>query len=211
MKNLTENISGYAEGSGFGQALEYPGALGPVDAETVQGKDRLNAQTPEGLHRINTFIDGFFKKVTLNPQYEVAQLKSRLNHINFDFEFDSQKPLDPINHFVVTTGTEVFGVTPTTDLSVGFDSGEDLPKYDLEIRVMPVNGGFKLEGKMTQGSTPMGMQEESVDINIVKRNKRIALVREMLEKNKAEQVRYSGLSRPSYESSKPMPKNKNKK
>jgi hypothetical protein len=76
---------------------------------------------------------------------------------------------------------------------------------------MPVNGGFKLEGKMTQGSTPMGMQEESVDINIVKRNKRIALVREMLEKNKAEQVRYSGLSRSSYKSSKPMPKNKNKK
>lgn len=203
MKNLTENISGYADGYGFGQAPEYSGALSPIDAETVQGKDRLNCETPEGLHRINTFINAFFKKPTLNPQYEVSQLRSRFNHMNLDFMFDSSKPLDPINYFTVNRG-EVFGATPTTDLSVGFDSGEDMPSYDLEIRVMPVDGGFKLEGKMTKGSYSIGMQEESVNMDIVKRNKRIAFVREMLEKTKAEEVRYSGLKRQQLE--KPLEK-----
>lgn len=205
MKNLTENIGGYADGFGFGQAPEYYGALGPVDAETVQGKDRLNCETPEGLHRINTFINLFFKKTTLNPQYEVTQLKSRLNHLNLDFEFDAKKPLDPINHFTVNRG-DVFGVTPTTDLSVGFDTGEDLPTYDLEIRVMPVDGGFKLEGKMSKGSYPLGMQEESVNMDNIKRNKRIAFVREMLEKTKAEEIKYSGLKKPNIEVKTSKPK-----
>ena len=171
MKNLNENL--YADG--YGHAPEYAGVFSPIDAETVQGKDRLNCKTPEGLQRINSYINYFFRKPTLNPQSDVAELKSRLNHMNLDFNFDNTKPLDPINYFVVSHG-DVFGATPQTDLMVDFDRGEDLPKYNLEIRVIKTENGFKLEGKMTSA---YGDMEESVH-NKTKRNKRIKLVKEAM-------------------------------
>lgn len=151
MKNLKESYStGYPTSIGNSQSQEYQGALGPIDAETVQGKDRLNAKTSEGLHRINVFISQFFKRTSLNPQNDIAQLRVRLNHLRLDFPFTNLQPVEAVNNFVVTEGgQDTFGVTLTTDLSKGFDRGDDLPKYNLEIRVIKVDGGFKLEGKMT--------------------------------------------------------------
>lgn len=171
MKNLNENL--YADG--YGQAAEYTGVFSPIDAETVQGRDRMNPKAPEGLQRINSYINYFFRKPTLNPQSDVAELKSRLNHMNLDFKFDNTKPLDPVNSFVVSHG-DVFGATPQTDLMVDFDRGHDLPKYNLEIRVLKLENGFKLEGKMTPGYD--GMEEAYT--NKMKRNKRIELVKEAM-------------------------------
>ncbi len=179
MKNLNENL--YADG--YGHAPEYAGVFSPIDAETVQGKDRLNFKTPEGLQRINSYINHFFRKPTLNPQSDVAELKSRLNHMNLDFKFDNTKPLDPVNHFVVSHG-DVFGATPQTDLMVDFDRGHDLPKYNLEIRVIKTENGFKLEGIMTPGYDGM---EESVH-DKMKRNKRIKLVKEAMNATKLKKI-----------------------
>ncbi len=179
MKNLNENL--YADG--YGQAAEYSGVFSPIDAETVQGRDRMNPKVPEGLQRINSYINYFFRKPTLNPQSDVAELKSRLNHMNLDFKFDNTKPLDPINNFIVSHG-DVFGATPETDLMVDFDRGQDLPKYNLEIRVLKLDNGFKLEGKMTEGYSGM---EESVH-DKMKRNKRIKLVKEAMNAAKLKKV-----------------------
>lgn len=151
MKKLYEFSTGYPSAINNSQSQEYGGALGPVDAETVQGQDRLNPKTPEGLHRINNFISHFFKRTTLNPQNEIAQLRARLNHLTLDFPFNNIQPVDAINNYPVTFGGSAFGVTPTTDLTQGFDTGADLPKYNLEIRVIKTDGGFKLEGKLTPG------------------------------------------------------------
>jgi len=153
MKNLNEFSTGYPSAIGNAQSQEYQGALGPIDAETVQGQDRLNPKTPEGLHRINNFIAHFFKRITLNPQNEIAQLRARLNHLTLDFPFTNVQPVEAINNYPVTFGGAAFGVTPTTDLSKGFDTGADLPKYNLEVRVIKTEGGFKLEGKLTPGDS----------------------------------------------------------
>lgn len=182
MKKINENLSAYATGN-YSQAPEYTGALFPIDAETVQGKDRLNCETPEGLHRINNFINASFKRETLNPQYEVAILKSKLNHINLDFTFDNTKPLDPINNFEVSRG-DVFGVTPQTDLSKGFDRGDDLSKYNLEIRVLKTENGFRLEGKMTPNYVKEVYEK-------IKRNKRISLVKEMMDNKRRRSSEYT--------------------
>lgn len=152
MKQLNEFNTGYPGAITNAQSQEYQGAVGPIDAETVQGNDRLNPKTPEGLHRINNFISHFFKRTTLNPQNEIAQLRVRLNHLTLDFPFDNAKPVEAVNNYKVTFGGSAFGVTPTTDLSKGFDTGEDVPQYNLQIRVIKLDGGFKLEGKMTAGN-----------------------------------------------------------
>jgi hypothetical protein len=152
MKPLNEFNTGYPGVISNAQSQEYQGALGPVDAETVQGNDRLNPKTPEGLHRINNFINHFFKRTTLNPQSDIAQLRVRLNHLTLDFPFDNAKPVEAVNNYVVTFGGSAFGATPTTDLSKGFDTGSDLARYNLQVRVIKTDGGFKLEGKLTAGN-----------------------------------------------------------
>jgi len=193
MKNLNEFTTGYPVSYANSQSQEYQGVLGPVDAETVQGNDRFNPKTPEGLHRLNAFINHFFRRTTLNPHYDLTHLKSRLNHLNLDFKIDVTKPLNPgMNTFKVTKG-EVFGVTPTTDLSQGFDKGSDLPEYLLDVNVLKTEDGFKLEGKLRphDGMTETPVMEEGFKQMMKdkeKRNKRIKLVKELWNKRVNEQV-----------------------
>lgn len=154
-------------------------AFWPADAEAVSGKDRLNPETTEGLHRLNVFLNHFFSKATQNPQYEVAQLKARLNHLRLDFKFDNTKPLNPVENYKITRG-EVFGTTPTTDLSKGFDRGSDIGLYNLEIRTVKTEDGFKMEGKLSHPDAA-----EPVSESVVKRNKRINTIREAMENARA--------------------------
>ena len=174
MKQLNEFSTGYPSSYTNSQSQEYGGVFGPVDAEVVQGKDRLNAKTAEGLHRINVFLAHFFRRTSLNPQNDVAQLKARLNHLNLDFDFDNTKPIEPINNYIVTEGGNAFGVTPTTDLSKGFDTGSDLPQYNLEVRVSKTDTGYKLEAKMS----PLNQVAENLHMNS-KRDQRIAFIKEV--------------------------------
>jgi hypothetical protein len=176
MKNLNEFNAAYPSVIGNAQSQEYQGALGPVDAETVQGNDRLNPKTPEGLHRINNFISHFFRRITLNPQNDVAQLRVRLNHLTLDFPFDNTKPIEAVNEYPVTFGGSAFGVTPTTDLALGFDNGADLPRYNLEIRSIKTDSGFKLEGKLT----PENQIAESI-ISNARRESRINKMKKIVE------------------------------
>lgn len=173
MKNLNEFNSAYPNSISNSQSQEYNGVFAPYDAETVQGKDRLNPKDSEGLHRINAFIKYFFRRTTANPQYEVAQLKVRLNHMNLDFPQPTK--LDDNQDIEVTTGTETFGVTPTTDLSKGFYKGEDLPKYNLNLKVNKTDAGYKIDAKLT----PKGEVAESI-IYKNDRTKRINTIKEMM-------------------------------
>lgn len=188
MKNLNEFSTGYPSVIGNAQSQEYQGALGPIDAETVQGNDRLNPKTPEGLHRINNFISHFFRRTTLNPQNDIAQLRARLNHLTLDFPFDNTKPVEAVNTYPVTFGGSAFGVTPTTDLSKGFDNGADLPVYTLEIRSIKTDGGFKLEGKMTAGNDiAEGMLNGAKRASRINRMKKI--VEQRNESNRADKLK----------------------
>lgn len=149
MKLLNEYNSGYPQSINNSQAQQYSGVFGPFDAETVQSNDRFKLQTSNGLQRLNAFLKYFFKRPTLDPKQEIAQLKVRLNHMNLDFPFDNSTKVDDVNDFIVTTGGSAFGVTPTTDLSKGFDSGADLARYNLQISVNKIDGGFKMDAKIT--------------------------------------------------------------
>ena len=185
MKNLNEYRTGYNTTIGNSQSQEYRGVFGPMDAETVQGKDRFNLKTSEGLHRLNSFLSHFFRRATLNPHNELAQLKVRLNHMNLDFPIDNTKPLDSgETQFTVTTGSNVFGTTPTTDLSKGFDTGTDLPKYTLTISVSKEDEGFRMEGKLSPHNE---VTEEMIRKN--NRNKRINLIKKLKEEHEVSKAK----------------------
>jgi len=159
---------------------EYKSIFSPFDAETVQGKMRLNPQTSEGLHRINAMINHWLGcRGTLNPHNAVVELRYKLNHLNLDFPIGTHTPIENTNTFEVTHGM-VFGVTPQTDLSQGFDTGSDLPKYNLTINVGRDEHGFKLSGKLE----PKDSQISEAVEHKIKSKKRINTIKEMLKNKK---------------------------
>ena len=175
MKNLKETSSSYPRSITNSQTQEIPGVFSPYDAETVQGNNRMNPLDPEGLHRVNAFIQHFFKRITANPQHDIYQLKVRLNHMNLDFNVDplAAKKTD-FDVDVYWGGQTVFGTTPTHDLSTGFYTGEDLPKFNLNFKIAKTEDGYKIDAKLT----PKGEVAEQM-IDLVKRNKRINTIKEM--------------------------------
>lgn len=160
---------------------EYKSIFSPFDAETVQGKMRLNPQTSEGLHRINAMINHWLEcRGGMNPHQAVTELRYKLNHMNLDFPFTTNQPIENgTNSFEVTHG-QVFGATPTTDLSKGFDNGSDLPKYTLTVNLGKDENGFKLTGKLDPQNSAVSEAFE----NKIKKEKRIKIVKNMLNKKK---------------------------
>lgn len=160
---------------------EYKSIFSPFDAETVQGKMRLNPQTSEGLHRINAMINHWLNcNGGMNPHQAVTELRYKLNHMNLDFPFTSNQPVENGNNTFEVTHGQVFGATPTTDLMKGFDTGEDLPKYTLNINLGKNEHGFKLTGKLE----PQNRQVAEAVENKIKKNKRISNLKNILDKKK---------------------------
>jgi len=159
---------------------EYTSVFSPFDADSVQGKDRMNPLTSEGLFRINAFINNELSKGFYSPHNTIANLRVKLNHLNLDFPFNNTQEVNPTNEFEVSHG-DVFGATPTTNLMNGFDRGQDLPKYKLTINVLKTSDGHKLEGKLEPADTEIFEAYECK----TKSKKRIKNIKKMLkEKNK---------------------------
>ena len=126
----------------------------------------------DSIHRLNAFINKFLGGTYIDPEAAVTELRSRLNHAGLDFVFDGKKiTLHPgVNSFPAKLYGEVFGTTPTTDLSKGFDKGMDLPGLNLVIDVTYDENScmYSMSGKLipTPKSIPMSkMHEESEDLN----------------------------------------------
>jgi hypothetical protein len=158
---------------------EYTSVFHPFDAEAVQGKDRMNPLTGEGLHRINAFIGNHLSKGVLNPHSTLAELKVKLNHLNLDFPLTTQTPIEPSNTYEVSHG-DVFGAKTDTDLMKGFDRGQDLPKYNLVVNVAKTGEGFQMDGKLIPKDKAIA---EAVEHKI-KTNKRLGNVKKMIKNKK---------------------------
>jgi hypothetical protein len=118
----------------------------------------------DSIHRLNAFINKFLGGTYIDPEAAVTELRSRLNHAGLDFVFDGKKiTLHPgVNSFPAKLYGEVFGTTPTTDLSKGFDKGMDLPGLNLVIDVTydETSCMYSMSGKLiptpkTSPTTPM--------------------------------------------------------
>ena len=79
------------------------------------------------LDRIVNMIYNYLGGSHWDPRHALYQLRSRLNHLGFDFKFDRNETLQPGRlSFKMSKYGEKFGTTPTTDLTKdGFDRGTD--------------------------------------------------------------------------------------
>ena len=119
----------------------------------------------DSMARINAFIHRFLGGSYVDPNAAIKELRSRLNHVGIDFQFDGNRvKLNPgINAFPIKHYGDVFGQTPTTDLSKGFDRGEDLAKGVLEILCSYDEDScmWMLKGKIKLGN-PSGPVNENI-------------------------------------------------
>jgi hypothetical protein len=79
------------------------------------------------LDRIVNMIYNYLGGSHWEPRQALYQLRSRINHLGFDFKFDRNETLLPGKlTFRLMKYGEKFGTTPTTDLTKdGFDRGAD--------------------------------------------------------------------------------------
>jgi hypothetical protein len=118
------------------------------------------------MSRINAFIHKFLAGEYMQEEAVAAliELKSRLNHAGLDLKFNMKTPLNPgQNVFPVKLFGDVFGTTPSTDLSKGFNRGEDMPKLALVVNVEYNEGTcmYSMSGKLSN-MTPSSVQEAMV-------------------------------------------------
>lgn len=117
------------------------------------------------LDRIVNMIYNYLGGSHYDPRQALYQLRSRLNHMGFDFVFDRNAQLLPGKlSFSLMKYGEKFGTTPTTDLmKQGFDRGADYMNIVLTMDLVQdkaKNFYFENINLAPEGAAPMQEKPE---------------------------------------------------
>jgi hypothetical protein len=151
------------------------------------------------VSKINAFIHKFLSGEYLEPEGAIRELRSRLNHAGLDFVFSKKTELHPgQNAFPIKLYGDVFGATPSTDLSKGFNRGEDLPKMFLLVDInyneatcmYSMNGRLSMAAPATKnplGEEMMKAPEKKRALSMKEKAKKISKIDEKVEQISEEQ------------------------
>lgn len=153
-ENTDTTISNYADGWDKRR----------VDGDSV-GAFRVGEEN--NISRINAVINKYLAGSYLAGDYKyvLRELRVRLNHIGLDFNSE-QELMFGENKLKAKLFGNTFGTTPTTDLSKGFNTGDDLPTLTLTINYTQdsYSNMCYLSGKISLDSSPI---KESI-LNLAK-------------------------------------------
>ena len=141
-KAVLQNIQETGEYGEGGSVIN--GFSDPVQRTGVNDKGIFyGAKNPEQLAKLNAFVNSFLGGSYIDPKEPLKELASRLSHIGYVLKIDNNTQLVAgQNSFPVQIFGEKFGVTATTDLSKGFDHGEDYPTMTLTFNLTQTKNGF---------------------------------------------------------------------
>ena len=98
---------------------------------------------PEQLARLNAFANSFLGGTYLDPKEPLKELAGRIGQLGLSMKFNNNVKLAVgENHIPLAVFGDKFGVTPDTDLSQGFDTGEDYPDMDLCFTLLQTKTGY---------------------------------------------------------------------
>tara|TARA_R110002012_G_scaffold315299_1_gene529009 strand:- start:2284 stop:2853 length:570 start_codon:yes stop_codon:yes gene_type:complete len=119
VSNLNLNESEYSEGGALGGSPSAPGGENSIHSDVGVHRVELDSQRK----RINAFLNAFARKEYLDPKAALGILRSKLNIIGLDFDFNPKKSDceiametgEPIVYKLTRFGG-VFGTAPDHDL-----------------------------------------------------------------------------------------------
>ena len=138
IKNLQE-----AGAQSFGGSV-FNGFSDPAPRSALSDKGLHYAfKDPEQLARLNAFANSFLGGTYLDPKEPLKELAGRIGQLGLSMRFDNNVKLAVgENHIPLAVFGDKFGVTPTTDLSQGFDTGEDYPDMLLCFTLLQTKTGY---------------------------------------------------------------------
>ena len=98
---------------------------------------------PEQLARLNAFANSFLGGTYLDPKEPLKELAGRIGQLGLSMKFANNVPLAVgDNQIPLQVFGDKFGVTPNTDLSQGFDKGQDYPDMFLGFTLLQTKTGY---------------------------------------------------------------------
>lgn len=141
-KKLLSNLQ-EAGAQSFGGSV-FNGFSDPAPRSALSDKGLHYAfKDPEQLARLNAFVNSFLGGTYLDPKEPLKELAGRIGQLGLSMKFDNNVQLVVgDNHIPLAVFGDKFGVTPTTDLSQGFDTGEDYPDMLLCFTLLQTKTGY---------------------------------------------------------------------
>ena len=138
MRNLHETGA-----QSFGGSV-FNGFSDPAPRSALNDKGLHYAfKDPEQLARLNAFVNSFLGGTYLDPKEALKELAGRIGQLGLSMRFDNNVKLATgYNQIPLAVFGEKFGVTPTTDLSQGFDTGADYPDMALCFTLLQTKPGY---------------------------------------------------------------------
>ena len=141
-KKLLSNLQ-EAGAQSFGGSV-FNGFSDPAPRSALSDKGLHYAfKDPEQLARLNAFANSFLGGTYLDPKEPLKELAGRIGQLGLSMKFDNNVQLVVgDNHIPLAVFGDKFGVTPDTDLSQGFDTGEDYPDMLLCFTLLQTKTGY---------------------------------------------------------------------
>lgn len=141
-KKLLSNLQ-EAGAQSFGGSV-FNGFSDPAPRSALSDKGLHYAfKDPEQLARLNAFANSFLGGTYLDPKEPLKELAGRIGQLGLSMKFDNNVKLAVgENHIPLAVFGDKFGVTPDTDLSQGFDTGEDYPDMLLCFTLLQTKTGY---------------------------------------------------------------------
>jgi len=142
-------------GGGFGNSFYHDGARSAIKD---YGKGTFELDKEENIDRVNAFLNSFFNRTFSDYKPQLGVLKSKLNLIGLDFDYNKNTELSKgPNSFELKRWGGTFGKSPTTphdefERTNGFPEGMS---YNLNMNVgMSDSGLYNIDANISQaGST----------------------------------------------------------
>ena len=141
-KKLLSNLQ-EAGAQSFGGSV-FNGFSDPAPRSALSDKGLHYAfKDPEQLARLNAFANSFLGGTYLDPKEPLKELAGRIGQLGLSMKFNNNVKLAVgENHIPLAVFGDKFGVTPDTELSQGFDTGEDYPDMLLCFTLLQTKTGY---------------------------------------------------------------------
>lgn len=141
-KKLLSNLQ-EAGAQSFGGSV-FNGFSDPAPRSALSDKGLHYAfKDPEQLARLNAFTNSFLGGTYLDPKEPLKELAGRIGQLGLSMKFNNNVKLAVgENTIPLSVFGDKFGVTPDTDLSQGFDTGEDYPDMLLCFTLLQTKTGY---------------------------------------------------------------------